>query len=78
MCIRDSPSTRERERPEENMRLVSAYLAQIELPTRPPAFKESDRAHDEESASTGVLYTLKAGTIQDVLAYLTTIQDVEH
>ena len=140
------PYTRERELPEEDMKLVSAYLAQIELPMRPPTFKESDgaltrllamekvmiiprvegniesgkavyqkscavchgktgqgrgmfpmlvgqytnylkkqidaylsadRAHDEEGASTGVLYTFKAGTIQDVLAYLTTIQDVE-
>lgn len=139
------PYTKERELPDEDMRVVSAYLAQIELPTRPPVFKESDdalarllamerimiipraegdiengrvvyqkdcavchgktgqgrgmfpmlvgqytnyltkqidaylkadRPHDEESASTGALYRLQAGDIRDVLAYLTTIQEV--
>ncbi|WP_313951740.1 c-type cytochrome [Accumulibacter sp.] len=138
------PYTRERELPDEDMKLVSAYLTQIELPTRPPVFKDSDdaltrllamekimiipraeggiengraiyqkncavchgktgqgrgmfpmlvgqytnylakqvdaylaadRPHDEEGAKTGVLYTLKAGDIQDVLAYLTAIQE---
>jgi len=140
------PYTKERELPDEDMQLVSAYLAQIELPTRPPVFKESDdaltrllamekvmiipraegnidhgkliydkgcaachgksgkgrgmfpmlvgqytsylrkqidaylkadRPHDEDSASEGVLYSLQARDIQDVLAYLTAIQEVQ-
>jgi cytochrome c553 len=140
------PYTKERELPDEDMKLVSAYLAQIELPTRPPVFKESDdaltrllamekvmivpraegnidngkliyerncaachgksgkgrgmfpmlvgqytsylrkqidaylkadRPHDEDSASEGVLYSLQARDIQDVLAYLTAIQEVQ-
>ncbi|HCZ14659.1 MAG TPA: cytochrome C [Candidatus Accumulibacter sp.] len=139
------PYTKERELPDEDMKLVAAYLAQIELPTRPPVFKDSDdaltrllamekimivpraegdidkgraayqqkcavchgktaqgrgmfpmlvgqyttylkkqidaylkadRPHDEDSAGTGALYTLKGGDIQDVLAYLTTLQEV--
>ena len=41
------------------------------------AYLEADRPHDEEGAKTGVLYTLKAGDIQDVLAYLTTLQVAE-
>jgi cytochrome c553 len=140
------PYTRARELDNEDMKLLAAYLAQIELPTRPPVFKDSDdalarllamekvmivpraagniengkavyqkncavchgktgqgrgmfpmlvgqytnylqkqiaayleadRPHDEEGAKTGVLYTLKAGDIQDVLAYLTTLQVAE-
>jgi cytochrome c553 len=140
------PYTKERELPDEDMKLVSAYLAQIELPTRPPVFKDgddaltrllamekvmivprvegnidngklvydrncaachgrngkgrgmfpllvgqytsylrkqidaylkADRPHDEDSASEGVLYTLQAGDIQDVLAHLTAIQEVQ-
>jgi cytochrome c553 len=140
------PYTRARELDDEDMKLVAAYLAQIELPTRPPVFKDSDdalarllamekvmivpraagniengkavyqkncavchgktgqgrgmfpmlvgqytnylqkqiaaylaadRPHDEEGAKTGVLYTLKASDIQDVLAYLTTLQVAE-
>ncbi|WP_300317754.1 c-type cytochrome [Accumulibacter sp.] len=139
------PYTRERELSDEDMKLVSAYLAEIALPTRPPVFKDSDdaltrlramekvmivprvegnvdngqvvyqkncavchgktghgrgmfpmlvgqytnylqkqidaylkgeRPHDEEGATTGALYTLKAADIQDVLAYLTTLQEV--
>lgn len=141
------PYTEERELSEADMKEVAAYLAQIELPTDPPVFKDSDdaltrlqammkvmivprvegdiadgkaiyqnncadchgttgngrgvyprlvgqytsylkkqidlflkgtRPHDEETAATGVLYALKAGDIQDVLAYLTSIQKPEH
>ena len=140
------PYTKERELPDEDMKLVSAYLAGIELPTRQPVFKDSDgaltrllamekvmiipraegnvengkavydkqcaachgktgkgrgmfpmlvgqytsylkkqmdaylkadRPHDEEGAREGVLYTLQATDLQDVLAYLTTIQEVQ-
>ncbi len=140
------PYTKERELPDEDMKLVSAYLAQIELPTKQPVFKDSDdaltrllamekvmivpraegdiehggtvyqkacaachgktgmgrgmfprlvgqytsylkkqvdaylkadRPHDEETAKEGVLYTLQAKDIQDVLAYLTSIQEAE-
>ncbi len=140
------PYTKERELPDEDMKLVSAYLAQIELPTRPPVFKDSDgaltrllamekvmivpraegnidrgklvydqqcavchgksgkgrgmfpmlvgqytsylkkqidaylkadRPHDEDRASEGVLYRLPAQDIQDVLAHLTAIQEVQ-
>lgn len=139
------PYTRERELSIEDMKLLSAYLAQIELSTAFPVFKDSDgalarlqameevmiiprvkgdiekgqtiyqkgcaschgktglgramfprlvgqytnylgkqidaylkaeRPHDEESAKEGVLYTLKSDDIQDVLAYLTSIQEV--
>lgn len=38
------PYTKERELPDEDMKLVSAYLAQIVLPTRQPVFKDSDDA----------------------------------
>ncbi|HRI93702.1 MAG: c-type cytochrome [Candidatus Accumulibacter sp.] len=38
------PYTRERELDDQDMKLVAAYLAQIELPTRPPEFKDSDDA----------------------------------
>jgi cytochrome c553 len=38
------PYTKERELPDEDMKLVVAYLAQIELPTKQPVFKESDGA----------------------------------
>ncbi|MCM8611737.1 c-type cytochrome [Accumulibacter sp.] len=140
------PYTKERELPDEDMKLVADYLAQIELPTRPPVFKDSDdaltrllamekvmivpraegnidrgrlvygqqcavchgksgngrgmfpmlvgqytsylkkqidaylkadRPHDEDSASEGVLYRLPAQDIQDVLAHLTAIQEVQ-
>lgn len=140
------PYTRERELPDEDMKLVSAYLAQIVLPTRPPVFKDSDdaltrllamekvmivpraegdvdhgrvvyqqhcaachgktgkgrgmfpmlvgqytnylrkqvdaylkadRPHDEEGAKEGVLYTLQANDVRDVLAYLTTLQEAD-
>ncbi|WP_300454098.1 c-type cytochrome [Accumulibacter sp.] len=141
------PYTKERELPDEDMKLVSDYLAQIVLPTRQPVFKDSDdaltrllamekvmilpraegdidhgktvyqkecaachgrtgkgrggmfpmlvgqytvylkkqidaylkadRPHDEEAADQGVLYTLSASDLRDILAYLTTIQEVE-
>jgi cytochrome c553 len=140
------PYTKERELPDEDMKLVAAYLADIQLPTEQPVFKDSDdaltrlqamdkvmilpraegdiesgkavyqkgcaschgktgqgramfpmlvgqytsylkkqidaylkadRPHDEEGAKEGVLYTLKAVDLQDVLAYLTSIQAVE-
>jgi cytochrome c553 len=140
------PYAKERELPDEDMKLVVAYLAQIELPTKQPVFKETDgalfrllamekvmivpraegdvehgkniyqkncaachgkaglgrgmfprlvgqytsylkkqvdfylkgdRAHDEETAKEGVLYTLQAKDIQDALAYLTAIQEPE-
>ncbi len=139
------PYTKERELPDEDMKLVAAFLSEIELPTQQPVFKESDdaltrllamekvmivpraegdiekgkaifqkscaschgktgmgramfprlvgqytsylkkqvdaylkaeRPHDEDGAQEGVLYTLQAGEIQDVLAYLTSIQEV--
>lgn len=139
------PYTQERELPDEDIEAVSEYLAAIELPTRPPEFKDSDdaltrllamekvmivpraegdvdngmkiyqkecfschgrdgrgrgkfpmligqytnylkkqvdsylkgeRPHDEEGA-TGILNTLKEQDIQDILAYLTSIQDPE-
>lgn len=38
------PYTQERELPDEDIEVVSAYLAAIELPTRPPVFKETDDA----------------------------------
>ena len=140
------PYTKERELPDEDMKLVVAYLAQIELPTRQPVFRESDgalarllamekvmivpraegdvengkgiyqkncaachgktgqgrgmfprlvgqytsylkkqidfylkgdRPHDEDTAKEGVLYTLPGKDVQDALAYLTAIQEVE-
>lgn len=140
------PYTKERELPDEDMKLVVAYLAQIELPTKQPVFRDSDgalarllamekvmivpraegdiengkgiyqkncaachgktgqgrgmfprlvgqytnylkkqvdfylrgdRPHDEETAREGVLYTLQGKDIQDTLAYLTAIQEVE-
>jgi cytochrome c553 len=140
------PYTKERELPDEDMKLVVAYLTQIELPTKQPVFSDNDgalvrllamekvmivpraegdiehgqaiyqkncaachgkaglgrgmfprlvgqytsylkkqvdaylkaeRPHDEETAKEGVLYTLQAKDVQDALAYLTSIQEVE-
>jgi cytochrome c553 len=137
------PYTQERELPDEDIKEISAYLAGIELPTRPPAFKDTDdaltrllamekvmiiprvegsidngrtiyqkhcaschgktgkgrgkfpmvvgqytnylkkqmdsyvkgeRPHDDDD-SRGILAELKDGDIQDILAYLTTLQD---
>lgn len=139
------PYTQERELPDEDIEAVSEYLAKIQLPTRPPAFKDSDdaltrllamekvmivpraegdiengkaiyqkdcaschardgrgrgkfpmlvgqytnylkkqvdsylkgeRPHDEDGPA-GILNTLKEKDIQDILAYLTSIQDPE-
>jgi cytochrome c553 len=137
------PYTQERELPDRDIEDVAEYLASIELPTRPPEFKDTDdalarlramervmiipraegdiengrriyqkecaschakdgrgrrkfpmlvgqytiylkkqadayvrgeRPHDEEG-TTGILNTLKEQDINDVLAYLTSIQD---
>lgn len=38
------PYTKERDLPDEDMKLVSEWLAQIELPTKLPEFKDSDDA----------------------------------
>lgn len=140
------PYTKERELPDEDMKVVAEYLEQIVLPTKMPEFKETDdaltrllavdkimivprvegdivaggatyqkqcagchgktglgkgmfprlvgqytnylkrqidsflkaeRPHDEETAKEGVLYALKADEIQNVLAYLTSIQEID-
>lgn len=42
------------------------------------AYRRGERPHDEESASQGILYDLSATDVQDVLAYLTAIQEVDH
>jgi cytochrome c553 len=139
------PYTQERELPDEDIKDVSAYLAAIELPTKPPVFKDSDdaltrllamekvmivprvegdiangeaiyqkgcaschgktgrgrgkfpmivgqytnylkkqmdayvkgeRPHDEDD-SRGILATLKESDLQDILAYLTTLQEAK-
>jgi cytochrome c553 len=139
------PYTQERELPDEDIKDVSAYLAGIELPTKPPVFKDSDdaltrllamekvmivpraegnidnggaiyqkncaschgktgrgrgkfpmivgqytnylkkqmdayvkgeRPHDEDD-SRGILATLKDSDLQDILAYLTTLQEAK-
>lgn len=139
------PYTQERELPDEDIEDVSEYLASIQLPTKPPVFKDTDdalvrllamekvmivpraegdvengrtiyqkecfschgrdgrgrgkfpmlvgqytnylkkqvdsylkgeRPHDEEGTS-GILNTLKEKDIQNILAYLTSIQDPE-
>lgn len=41
------------------------------------AFLKAARPHDEDTANVGVLYTLKPEDIQDVMAYLTTLQNLE-
>ena len=63
------PYPRERELPDEDKQLVSAYLAQVELPTRPPAFKESDGA---------LTRLLAMEKVMIIPRDLTAIQDVEH
>lgn len=139
------PYTQERELPDEDIEAVSEYLAAIQLPTKPPEFKDTDdaltrllamekvmiipraegniengkaiyqqechschgrdgrgrgkfpmligqytnylkkqadayvkgeRPHDEEG-TTGILNKLSEKDIQDILAYLTAIQDPE-
>jgi cytochrome c553 len=140
------PYTKERDLPDDEMKLVSDWLAQIELQTQMPTFKgdedaltrllavekvmivprvegdidnggkiyqkqcaschgkqgkgrgmfpmisgqyinylqkqiaaylRAERAHDEDSAKEGVLYSLKPQDIQDVMAYLTTLQNLD-
>lgn len=139
------PYTKERDLPDEDMKLVSAFLERIELPTRIPDFKDSDdaltrllamekvmiipraegdiehggkvyqkncaachgktgkgrgmfpmlvgqyttylkkqvdaylkndRPHDEDDMKEGILHSLQPKDIQDILAYLTSIQEV--
>lgn len=139
------PYTQERELPDEDIEAVSEFLAAIQLPTKPPEFKDSDdaltrllamdkvmiiprvegdiengkkvyqkecfachgrtgrgrgkfpmlvgqysnylkkqvdaylkgeRPHDEEG-TTGILNRITEKDIQDILAYLTTLQDIE-
>jgi cytochrome c553 len=41
------------------------------------AFLNAERAHDEESPKEGALYKLKEQDLQDILAYLTTLQNQE-
>lgn len=140
------PYTKERDLPDEDMKLVSDWLETIELPTKMPTFKgdedaltrlqmvekvmlvprvegdidnggalyrklcqtchgkagtgrgpipmivgqytnylmkqmkaflNAERPHDEESAREGVLYGLQAQDLQDILAYITTLQNQE-
>lgn len=140
------PYTEERELSDADMKEVAAYLAQIELPTKQPVFKDdddaltrltamqkvmivpraegdiengervfqkncaachgkagkgrgmfprlvgqytsylkkqvdlylkADRPHDEDTAKEGILYALPAKDVNDALAYLTSIQEVE-
>ncbi|MCZ4306293.1 c-type cytochrome [Zoogloeaceae bacterium G21618-S1] len=140
------PYTQERELPDEDIRDIAAYLSAIELPTRPPKFKETDdaltrltamqkvmliprvegdiaagktlyesrcttchgddargkrlvpmlagqysnylmrqmqsfqageRPHDEEKPGEGVLKGLKESELQNMLAYFTTLQNIE-
>lgn len=39
------------------------------------AYLKGERPHDEDKAGTGVLHPLKEKDLQDILAYLTTLQD---
>ncbi|MFV0663658.1 c-type cytochrome [Denitromonas sp.] len=140
------PYTQDRELPDEDIRDIAAYLAAIELPTKPPKFKDSDdaltrltamqkvmiiprvegdiaagkavfeercttchgddgrgkrivpmltgqytnylmrqmlsfqageRPHDEETPGEGVLNGLKEAELQNMLAYITTLQNTE-
>lgn len=140
------PYTQERELSDEDIADVSAYLASVQLPTKPPVFKDSDdaltrllamdkvmiiprvegdlanggaiykqecaschmahgrgrgdipmlvgqytsylkrqmdiyrrgeRAHDEDTPNKGVLNGLQEKDLQDILAYLTSLQDQE-
>ena len=41
------------------------------------AYLKAERPHDEDSAKGGVLYSLKSEEIQDVMAYLTTLQNLD-
>lgn len=55
--------------------LVGQYTSYLQKQI--DAYLQGERAHDEEGAQSGVLYTLKAGDIGDVLAYLTTLQGAD-
>ena len=54
-------------------RLVGQYTNYLKKQI--DAYLKAERPHDEEKGNEGVLYSLQAGDIQDVLAYLTSIQD---
>ena len=41
------------------------------------AYLKAERPHDEDSAKVGALYGLKAQEILDILAYLTTLQNLD-
>lgn len=41
------------------------------------SYLKAERAHDEDTAKEGVLFGLKAQEIQDILAYLTTLQNLD-
>jgi len=41
------------------------------------AYLKGERPHDEDKAGTGVLHPLKEKDLQDILAYLTSIQDAQ-
>ena len=138
------PYTKERELPDEDMKLLAEWLAGIELPTRMPTFRgdedaltrlkmvekvmiipraegnieaggkvyqencatchgklgkgrgmfpmiagqysnylkkqidaylRAERPHEEETAAEGILYELSADDVQNILAYLTTLQN---
>jgi len=56
-------------------RLVGQYTSYLKKQV--DAYLKGERPHDEETAKEGVLYTLPAKDIQDALAYLTAIQEVE-
>lgn len=140
------PYTKERELPDEDMKLVAEWLATVELPTQMPTFKgdedaltrlnmvekvmivpraegdieaggtvyqencggchgrqgkgrglfpmlagqytsylqrqidaylRAERPHEDETASEGILYQLKADDIRNILAYLTTLQNAD-
>jgi cytochrome c553 len=125
------PYTKERDLPDEDMKLVAEWLSKIELPTKMvekvmivprvegdidnggkiyqkqcaschgkqgqgkgmfpmivgqysnylkkqlDAFLRAERPHDEDNVKEGVLYGLKPQDLQDILAYLTTLQNQE-
>lgn len=55
-------------------RLVGQYTNYLKKQI--DAYLKAVRPHDEDDAKKGVLYSLQASDIQDVLAYLTSIQSV--
>lgn len=54
-------------------RLVGQYTAY--LARQMTAFVQAERPHDEDEAGQGILNTLKPQDLQDVMAYLTSIQN---